>query len=163
MYVGASFLNRKDVLLFTTDRTKAAERDDLELIGLDHPLVEAELAKWRNLDPSHIGSCVDTGRDGVALLAMWLIEASNAKNERKTTVQSVAVNATTGTRIPSIERQVDETFKAREGNPVLAGSARSRAFHEFLEPTLERELKMKGIPGESGSFTAELIGLIELV
>ncbi len=151
------------VLLFTTDRTKAAERDDLELIGLDHPLVEAELAKWRNLEPSHIGCCVDTRRDGVALLAMWLIEASNAKNERKTTIQSVAVNASTGTRIPSIERQLEETFKASGGNPVLAGPSRSRAFHEFLEPTLERELKMKGIPGESGSFTAELIGLIELI
>jgi hypothetical protein len=30
-------------------------------------------------------------------------------------------------------------------------------------PALERELKMKGLLGESGSFSAELIGLVEVV
>jgi superfamily II DNA or RNA helicase len=153
----------KRVSLFTTDRAKAAERDDLELIGLDHPLVEAELAKWRDLDPGSVGSCVAKGRESVVLLAMWLIEASNSKNERKTSIQSIAVDANTGTRIPSFERQIDDTFRTAKGDPVLAVTSRSRAFHEFLEPALERELKMKGLLGESGSFSAELIGLVEVV
>jgi hypothetical protein len=57
----------------------------------------------------------------------------------------------------------DETFRSGHGEPSLDVDTRSQAFHEFLEPTLERELKMKGILSENGSFTAELIGLIEIV
>lgn len=153
----------KRISFFTTDRAKAAEREDLELIGLDHPLVEAELAKWRDLDPASVGSCVKKGRESTVLLAMWLIEASNAKNERKTSIQSIAVDASTGTRIPSFERQIEETFRTEQGAPTLPIPTRSQVFHEFLEPALERELKMKGLLGESGSFSAELIGLVEVV
>ena len=94
---------------------------------------------------------------------MWLIEASNAKNERKTSIQSIAVDASTGTRIPSFERQIEDTFRTQQGEPALAVSTRSQVFHDFLEPALERELKMKGLLGESGSFSAELIGLVEVV
>jgi SNF2 family DNA or RNA helicase len=153
----------KRISVFTTDRSKAAEREDLELIGLDHPLVEAELAKWRDLDPASVGICVRKGRESTALLAMWLVEASNAKNERKISIQSIAVDARTGTRIPSFERQIEETFRTEQGDPALLVSTRSQVFHEFLEPALERELKMKGLLGESGSFSAELIGLVEVV
>lgn len=153
----------KRISSLTTDRAKAGDREDLELIGLDHPLVEAELAKWRDLNPANVGSCVRKGRENAALLAMWVVEASNAKNERKTSIQSIAVDAITGTRIPSIERQIEETFRVEQGYPALSISARSQVFHEFLEPALERELKMKGLLDEGGSFSAELIGLVEVV
>lgn len=153
----------KRICLITTNRAKAAEREDLELIGLDHRLVEAEMAKWRDIDAAEIGTCVARGRASIVLLAMWLIEASNVKNERKLSIQSIAVDTQTGIRIPSAERQIDEMFRSSEGTPALTPSTRSDLFHQLLEPALERELKMKGVLSEAGSFSADLIGLVELV
>jgi hypothetical protein len=152
----------KRVAMLTTDRAKATEDENLELLGLDHPIVEGELSKWRALDPTRVGACVNTGRSEAALLAMWLIEASNAHNERKSLVQSIAVDTKSGVRIPAIERQIESTFRKTEAEPFLSTAARLEAFHQHLEPTLERELQMKGVLGENGSFTAELIGLLEV-
>jgi SNF2 family DNA or RNA helicase len=152
----------KRVSMITTDRAKAAEHEGLELLGLDHPLVEAEINRWREIDPAGIGASVNAERGELALLAIWLIEASNSRNERRTLIQPVAVNAAAGTRIPSIERQVQETFRRREAAPSLSSAERARIFSEIVEPTLERELKMKGVLSENGSFTADLIGFLEV-
>ena len=146
----------------TSNRDKAMSDETLALIGLDHPLVEAELARWRGLDPSRVGTCIDGSRGEPALLSVWLVETSNARNERKTLVQPIAIQATSGIRVPSIERQVEECFKMPGATVSMSQSERARIVHEVIEPTLERELKMKGALSESGSFSAEIIGLLEV-
>ncbi len=146
----------------TTDRDTAAGDDKLSLIGLDHPVVEREIARWKSLEPDRIGASVDGARGEPAMLAVWLVETSNERNERKTLVQSVAVQAGNGGRIPSIERQIEDVFKKPCSAPRLSEAERTRLVHEFIEPTLERELKMKGALAENGSFTAELVSLVEL-
>src|SRR3546814_19722101 len=40
---------------FTLSRDTATSRDDLELMGLDHPLVPEELGRWRSVTPEDIG------------------------------------------------------------------------------------------------------------
>ena len=37
---------------FTLNRDTATARDDVELLGLDHPLVQEELGRWRSVPPS---------------------------------------------------------------------------------------------------------------
>ncbi len=146
----------------TTDRSKATDQDGLQLLGLDHPVVEGELERCRKFDANAMGACVDTGRGEPALLASWLVEATGSNNERKTLVHSVAVSAISGTRVPSIERQLRDLYKHPDHPPVIEQDARARVFHEHMEPTLSRELSMKGFLGQDGSFSAELIGLLEV-
>src|SRR3546814_9500272 len=43
---------------FTLSRDTATSRDDLELMGLDHPLVQEELGRWRSVTPEDIGIAV---------------------------------------------------------------------------------------------------------
>ena len=42
-------------LHFTIDRDASQEREDLELMGLDHPLVVSYLHRYRDLQPGEIG------------------------------------------------------------------------------------------------------------
>ena len=54
-------------LHFTIDRDASLEREDLELMGLDHPLVVSYLHRYRDLQPGEIGIRVQShdGRSGV--------------------------------------------------------------------------------------------------
>ena len=40
---------------FTSNREIATSRDDIELLGLDHRLMQDELGRWRSLSPEEIG------------------------------------------------------------------------------------------------------------
>ena len=39
----------------TTDRDRARDRDDVDMLGLDHPLVAEELRRWQNAAPERDG------------------------------------------------------------------------------------------------------------
>ena len=41
---------------FTLNRETATGSDTIELMGLDHPLVQEELGRWRSVPPEEIGS-----------------------------------------------------------------------------------------------------------
>src|SRR3546814_3041139 len=45
-------------LPISLSRDTATSRDDLELMGLDHPLVQEELGRWRSVTPEDIGIAV---------------------------------------------------------------------------------------------------------
>src|SRR6218665_25996 len=49
---------------FTLNRDSATNQDDLELLGLDHPLVQEELGRWRSVPPEDIGIAVAGGGGG---------------------------------------------------------------------------------------------------
>jgi hypothetical protein len=63
---------------------------------------------------------------------------------------------------PAIERQVDFILRANPVRPVLNAEQRLNLFHRHIEPTLQRELMHKGAANGDGSYSAELIGYIEL-
>jgi len=54
------------------------------------------------------------------------------------------------------------TCSARHDTEILAGAA-NRNVHPRVEPTLQRELKHKGAANGDGSYSAELIGYVEIV
>src|SRR5690606_22869796 len=47
---------------FALNRDTATDQDDLELMGLDHPLVQEELGRWRSLPAEEVGIAVEVGR-----------------------------------------------------------------------------------------------------
>lgn len=96
------------------------------------------------------------------LLSLWMVEASAGKGERRVVVQPIAVKQD-GTRVPAVERLCDQYLQAAPSGPVFQPEERLALFTRAVEPTLQRELKHKGAANGDGSYSAELIGYIEIV
>lgn len=146
---------------FTINRDAATSRDDLELLGLDHPLVQEELGRWRSQAPEDIGIAVEGDLDGPVLLSLWMVEASVSSGERRTIIQPIAVKQD-GTRMPGVERQFERYLRASAAVPQFLPEQRLELFARAVEPTLQRELKHKGTANGDGSYAADLIGYVEI-
>jgi superfamily II DNA or RNA helicase len=147
---------------FTLNRDTATSHDDLELMGLDHPLVQEELGRWRSLPPEDVGISVGADVDEPVLLSLWMVEASVGNGERRIVVQPIAVKQD-GTRVPAVERQCEHYLQAPSTAPRFLPEQRLELFARAVEPTLQRELKHKGAANGDGSYAAELIGYAEIV
>jgi superfamily II DNA or RNA helicase len=146
---------------FTLNREAATSHDELQLMGLDHPLVQEEFGRWRSLPPEDIGIAVSGDVDEPVLLSMWMVEASVGNGERRLVVQPIAVKRD-GTRIPAVERLGEQFLRAPATSPIMKPEQRMDLFARFVEPTLQRELKHKGAANGDGSYSAELIGYVEI-
>ena len=148
---------------FTLNRETATSNDNVELIGLDHPLVQEELGRWRSVPPENLGIVVADDVDDPVLLSFWMVEASGKNGERRVVVQPIAVKQD-GTRSPAVERQCERYLQAPpEATPRFSADQRLDLFSRVVEPTLQRELKHKGAANGDGSYSAELIGYVEIV
>jgi hypothetical protein len=147
---------------FTLSRDTATSSDNVELMGLDHPLIQEELGRWRSVPPEDIGIAVSGNVDAPVLLSLWIVEASAGNGERRVVVQPIAVKQD-GTRVPLVERQAEHFFQASAAAPRFAPEQRLELFAHTVEPTLQRELKHKGAANGDGSYAADLIGYVEIV
>ena len=131
-------------------REAATNQDDLQLMGLDHPLVQDELVRWRSVPPEEIGIAVSGDVDEPVLLSLWMVEASAGKGERRVVVQPIAVKQD-GTRVPAVERLCDRYFQGVPIAPTFRPEQRNDLFTQAVEPTLQRELKHKGAANGNGA------------
>ncbi|SFR99869.1 DEAD/DEAH box helicase [Sphingomonas jatrophae] len=147
---------------FTTNRDTATSQEGLQLLGIDHPLIQHSLARWSNTAPEEIGLAV-ASNDTVepAVLSLWKVATSTASGEKRTILQPIAVSEA-GTRMPVIERQHDRFWQAQAAAPRLTAQQRFDLFSSVVEPTLQRELRHKGTVNADGSYSAELIGYVEI-
>jgi len=146
---------------FTTKREIARERTDLDLVGLDHPLVDEELRLWRSLPPQDIGVVVegDSGESGV--LSWWLIESQGKGGEQRIRLQPLAIRSD-GTRMPRLERLGEAVLSYPPASPALNTSERVRILRDYLEPMLSRELQHSGVVKDGEGFSTRLIGWVEV-
>ena len=119
-------------------------------MDLDARLRIPEHVLFRNLD----------GEESV-LLSFWLVEATAEQGERRVLVQSIATKLD-GVRVPGVERQSERYFQAPAAPPRLLPEQRLDLFSRVVEPTLQRELRHKGIASGEGAYLAELIGYVEI-
>ena len=147
---------------FTLNRDTAPNRDDLDLLGLDHPLVQEEICRWGSLSPEDLGIAVKSEVDDAVFLSVWLVDVVADNGERRVFVQTIAVNLE-GFRIPSVEHQADCYFRAPSSEPRFSAEQRIEFFRRVVEPTLDRELNHKGLVNGDGNYSAELIGYIEII
>lgn len=146
---------------FTLNRDKAANQDGLELIGLDHPIVQEELGRWRSVPPEELGIAVSGDMDVPVFLSLWMVEASSGNGDRRIVVQPIAIKSD-GSRVPAVERQFERYLHAPTTSARFSPHERIELFTRVVEPTLQRELKHKGAATGNGSYSAELIGYVEI-
>ena len=147
---------------FTLNRETATSSDSLELMGLDHPLVQEELGRWRSVPPEDVGLSVRAEVDEPVLLSIWMVETSGKSGDRRLVVQPIAVKED-GTRVPAVERKCESYLQAPVALPKFSAEQRLEMFTRAVEPTLQRELKHKGAATGDGSYSAELIGYVEIL
>lgn len=146
---------------FTLNREYASSRDDLELLGLDHPIVKEELGRWRSVPPEEVGIAVMGEMDVPVLLSLWMVEVAVGDGERRLLFQPIAVTKD-GTRVPTVERRCDQYLQASAASPFLLPQERVDLLASAIEPALQRELRHKGAANGDGSYAAELIGYAEI-
>jgi hypothetical protein len=147
---------------FTLNRDTATSSDDVELMGLDHPLVQEELGRWRSVPPEDIGITVEGDSEEPVFLSLWMVEASTGNGERRVVLQPIAVKQD-GTRVPAVERQCERYLQAPTAMPTFSPEQRLDLFSHAVEPTLQRELTHKGAANGDGSYSAELIAYVEIL
>lgn len=144
----------------TLDRETARARADLELLGLDHPLVQAAIKRWQALPPESLGAVV-SGTEGPGVLTWWLIETRGPSGEHRSLVLPIGVSAD-GRRDTRVERMGSSAFARSPVAPATQVSVRRALLHESVEPMLERELQHRELVPEGGSYAAKLIGWLEV-
>lgn len=150
--------------VFTLDRELAQNDDQIELMGLDHPIMLRLIQRWRTETPEGLGVCVaGTGRcNSRGILSVWLVQNFGTGGKYASHVVPIAVDER-GHRIPQIEKQYPEVFGY---SPRAAGfelGERTRLMREAIEPTLQRELKHRGLANSTSGHSADLIAWVEIL
>ena len=149
-----------EVMEFTTNRDAAREREGLELMGLDHPLMFEELRRWQGLPPEEVGVSVE-GEEGPAVVAWWLVDARAGAGERRAYLQPVAVDLD-GRRVPVLERMREDLWARPPAEPQLSREQRLHVLRDVIEPMLQRQLQHQGLAPETGGYSAKLVGWVEV-
>jgi hypothetical protein len=84
-----------------------------------------------------------------------------ANGDKRTIIQPIAITQD-GSRIPFIEKQGIQYLKYSSCRSHLTVEQRKDLLSKYIEPTLQRELNHKGTNNGDGSYSAELIGYIEI-
>jgi hypothetical protein len=145
---------------FTDDRDRATSTEGLDLIGLDHPIVEDALGRARAIPPEELGTSVKTDDGIIGVASWWLVEAAMQKGERRSFVLSLVLRED-GTRIPQAERSSERFFSLPPVKATMMPIGRLEMLHRTIEPTLQRELRHRGVITDEGSYTTELLAWIE--
>lgn len=146
--------------VFTTNRDLARERDDLELLGIDHPRVAVARSRWAALPAEELGLAVGTDVTEPGVLTWWRVHAHRAGGESRLLLMPLACTMA-GQRMPQWERRGAEWFMLPATEPVLDAGMRMRLLKEHLEPMLLRELTHRGVSVISDELAMRLAAWLE--
>ena len=150
--------------LLCTNRAESLEKDDIELLGLDHPIVAGIFNVFKDLPPEEIGIRVQSPDAVGGTLAAWAVEARTEKGHAKRLIVMLAVDEL-GKRLVQWERHPEVLWKS---GSVTQSDRTDRArelqlLREMLEPMLQREIQHRGLDRGSRGFEAKLIVWVEVV
>ena len=142
-------------ILFTTDRDTALQEENLQLIGLEHPIVNQFMRKYSAAETStralagKVEGLVDDG-----MLSLWKISTYGKDGQATHHIVKIGMNPD-GDRAPWIERLDDKLLGMQapseplEQWKILAANKKAR-----LQELLHRELGYSGIINEEMSYSA---------
>src|ERR1019366_10625973 len=78
--------------LLTTQRELSMQKENVQLLGIDHPLVAAYLRTFRELPPEELGLCVQSPDGTEGIFAAWAVEARGDKGQVKRLIVTLGVD-----------------------------------------------------------------------
>ncbi len=148
-------------IICTLDRDLAREDETLALIGIDHPITNRHSEQWLAVGPSMLGATATVGLDQPSVLSVWLVHSFGSGPDTRSHLVPIAVDRE-GKRVPAIEKQYRDCFRAPAGQPIFDQTKRSNLLHEHIVPTLQRELSYRGIASPERGYSTELLAWVEV-
>ena len=148
-------------IVCTLDRDHALADENLELIGIDHPITDQLIDQWRVAEPTRLGATAALGLDQPVAISIWLVHSFGSRQDAGAHLVPIAIDRE-GKRVPVIEKQYRDYFKAPTGRPQFEQAERTALLHEHIEPTLQRELSYRGIANPEMGYSTELLAWIEV-
>ncbi len=149
----------------SVSREQAIEREDIGLLGLDHPYVQEKITAFKSVRPEEIAvslSCDLVKKGEMAIFTAWYVEVNSGQGDRRSVLLNLAVKPD-GSRLPALERKEESLFMGSGVNPVFSSSERLNLLHNTVEGMLTRELSQRGLLREGGGFSAQLVSWLELI
>ena len=149
--------------LLTTERELSLQKGNVQLLGLDHPLIATYLRKFRELPPEEVGLCVQSPDGTEGVLAAWVVEARGDKGQVKRMIITLAIDGE-GRRHVAWERQPETLWRSQvSGQNGKTTDNKLAILRNSLEPMLQRELEHRGLDKVNHGFEAKLIAWVEAV
>lgn len=145
----------------TMDRDLAVGEENLDLLGLDHPLVQTLLKKWQSTLPEELAVSVKYETNEPVVMTWWLIQTHGKNGQVKNLVRIFATDLS-GKRQPNLEQQAKQILHSPISPPVMTAESRKRLLTDVIEPMMSRDLKQKDLIVGEGSFTTTLLGWVEI-
>ena len=141
--------------IFTTERDIALEEDSLQLLGLEHPIVNQLMQKYLSVaaDVRALAGRVTEIADG-GFLTFWKVSAQGKDGQASHHIVRIGLNAD-GNRAPWLERLDDKLLGMQTSEAIpdqwkaMAANKKSRIYE-----LLHRELTYTGIINEEMSYSA---------
>ncbi len=146
----------------TTDRDNARDQADLDLLGLDHPLVQELIGRFRRIPSEALGVSVQNANGGHAVISLWKVESHGSSGEIRGSLQPIAVDEGRQ-RQQALERSFGEAFRWTGAVSKQSAGERLCLLQDAIEPMLQREVLQQGLASQEGGYSSELIGWIEVV
>ena len=146
-------------LQFTPNRDKALQEENLQLVGLEHPVIQRWLLEYRNLPPEERAVAVKfpdfDGDDG--LLTWWHVTVHSPKGQVENRVVTIGLTMA-GDRHPYLERQdLSQIAAAETPSPHLDMTSLVQLLDEKATQILHREIQYSGLLPDGASYSSRLV------
>lgn len=154
-----------EVISFTTDRDKALQEEDLNLLGLEHPVINQWLDTYTSLVPEDralVGDMEGTSHEA-GLITVWLVVVHGKGGQVQQRVVRLGLTEH-GERSPYLERLSLELLRAcppRTNFPMDRGQL-SSLVNVTAPRLLHRELIHSGFLSADASYSSRLLACIGL-
>jgi len=148
---------------FTTDRGKALQEEDLNLLGLEHPVVKHWLDAYTSVKPQDralIGN-IEGNAGETGLITIWLVVVHGKGGQIQQRVVRLGITED-GERSPHLERLSQELMRARpSGADRFQDKAKVTSLvNGTASELLHRELVYSGFLTEEASYSSRLLACI---
>ncbi len=146
----------RDPLIFVTDREEATKRSDVELLGLDHPMVARLLEISVSLEPEKLGFAVMRNGFDSGILTCWKTIETDEVGRRAVRLLTLAFDHR-GKRAPSLEKSIGTIFRLRPSSTSV--SLEVDHWERLLNDALRREIELKCTNSQS-SWSEDLVAAV---
>jgi SNF2 family DNA or RNA helicase len=145
----------------TLDRDLAQDDDRLVLMGIDHPIMDTLIQRWRTASPDILGATAEMGLDYPTVLTIWLVQTFGKGADSGSHIIPIAIDIN-GKRVPSLEKRYRESFRATPGQSLLGVERRFQLLNDYVELTLQRELRHRNIASPEKGYKTDLLAWVEI-
>lgn len=151
-------------LLFTTEREKALEREDLHLLGLEHPVVRQWMVRYNAIVPEEraVAARLPQTANSPGMLTVWQVTIHAPGGQVHQQIFRLGMTPN-GERSAHIERQVRDLLSLQ---PSGAGGLDQRTAAQLINDSagqiLYRQLIYSGALPEGASYTSRLVACVEI-